>query len=458
MPNAADAAATGLPQLVIGANQAVMSWSPDFGDYWANITPRVTVEDFAFESSTIIYVVERNTGNVQKMPYTGTAWSSGMPNINSQLGGGHTIEAVAADKVLIGNQSAGAATPFVAAISLDGGMTFVPMVRPFNQAANIGYHAIFDTDYGVGNNTTIYAGDDSSGAGLVQRNNAPAGANVPWTDMTTNFTNHREFYGLVQSNSKNANGQGTLYAAHAGNVTTAGLPHAWSGVERTLRPLDGIPKPGIQWDCLDASAATFQPNTPQFTLEPKSLKMCGCLTQDTNTTLYAIDNRVYSNNHARARGTTLAAVGANVAPLPGPPAIPGRLWSYVDCVAKVGPKLTMDDGTIIGCDPASGRAQEVNFTWEQLCIADTYEMWIAKDQAMTLLVYVSGLFTPIRTTSPALVYYSAEQNVTIPATVATTPLECGHTYYWYVRVRDVATNETPAAPIGLSSRCTQPMV
>jgi hypothetical protein len=338
----------------------------------------------------------------------------------------------------------------VASISLDGGMTFVPMVRPFNQASVFGYHVIFDTDYGVGNNTTIYAGDDSTGAGLVQRNNAPAGANVPWTDMTTNFTNHREFYGLVQSNSKNANGQGTLYAAHAGNVTTAGLPHAWSGVERTLRPLDGIPKPGIQWDCLDASAATFQPNTPQFTLEPKSLKMCGCLTQDTNTTLYAIDNRVYSNNHARLRGSTLAAVGANVAPLPGPPAIPGRLWSYVDCVAKVGPKLTMDDGTIIGCDPASGRAQEVNFTWEQLCIADTYEMWIAKDQAMTLLVYISGLFTPVRTTSPALVYYSAEQNVTIPATVATTPLECGHTYYWWLRVRDVATNETPAVIVGLS--------
>ena len=31
-----------------------------------------------------------------------------------------------------------------------------------------------------------------------------------------------------------------------------------------------------------------------FTLEPKSLKICGCLTQDTNATLYAIDNDWYA--------------------------------------------------------------------------------------------------------------------------------------------------------------------
>ncbi len=436
----------GLP---VGINQNVMSWSPDFGDYWANITPRLTVEDFAFESSTIIYVLEgsppTNTGNVQKMPYTGTAWSSSLPSVNTQLGGGHTIEAKAPDKVLVGNQSTAAATPFAVSISLDGGFTWVPAIRPINQPANIGYHAIFDTDYGVGNNTTIYEGDDSTGLGLVQRNFMPAGANVPWTDMTTNFTTHREFYGLVQSNSKNVSGQGTLYAAHAGNVTTALLPTAWSGVERTLRPLDGIPKPGIVWDCLDASAATFQPNTPQFTLEPKSLKICGCLTQDTNSTLWAIDNRVYSNNHARARGTTLAAVGANVAPLPGPPAIPGRLWTYVDCVAKVGPTLTMDDGTIIGCDPATGRAQEVNFTWEQLCIANAYQLQVAKDDAFTLLVGdnapLAPFFVPAAVTSPAMVWLSNE-GVVAPFV----PLECGHSYYWRVRVRDETTLDQVRSP------------
>jgi hypothetical protein len=99
---------------------------------------------------------------------------------------------------------------------------------------------------------------------------------------------------------------------------------------------------------------------PWFTLEPESLKICGCLTEDTNATLYAIDNDWYSgmNNDTMLNGSI-------------PPWTQtfyrGLLWEYTDCVAKKGPKQTMDDGTIIGCDPATGRNQEVNFTWEQLC-------------------------------------------------------------------------------------------
>jgi len=424
-----------------------MAWSPDFGDYWANINPRVRVNDFAFESSTILYVVEAGTGNVQKMPYTGTAWSSALPNITSNLGGGHTIEAKAADKVLVGNQGAAipagsgvlsaAATPFVAAISTDGGMTFIPMVRTTPDPAQFGYHAIFDTDYGVGNNTTVYAASDQNNAGRIWRNNAPAGANVPWTDMVTGFTTHREFYGIVQSNSKNVSGQGTLYAAHTGNIT------AWSGVERTLRPLDGIPKPGLVWDCLDADG-TYQgvtANNPQFDLEPKSLKLCGCLTQDTNTTLWAIDNDIYASNHnGPYSGVYGYGAGNTILPLTG------RLWAYEDCMAKTGPVLTMDDGTIIGCDPATGRAQEVNFTWEQLCVATVYQMQVAKDEAFTLYVYDSGaLLAPISVTSPALVYYSST-GVTIPATVVATQLECGHLYYWRVRVRDETTLDAVRSP------------
>jgi hypothetical protein len=49
-----------------------MAWSPDFGDYWADINPRIAVQDFAFETSTILYVIDTD-GSVQKLPYTGTA-------------------------------------------------------------------------------------------------------------------------------------------------------------------------------------------------------------------------------------------------------------------------------------------------------------------------------------------------------------------------------------------------
>jgi hypothetical protein len=125
------------------------------------------------------------------------------------------------------------------------------------------------------------------------------------------------------------------------------------------------------------------------------------------------------------------------------------LWAYTDCVAKRGPKLTMDDGTIIGCDPASGRAQEVNMTWEQLCIANQYQLQVAKDSKFTLMIFDSAIFTPVSVTSPALILLTGGQGTspTIAApTVAASQLECGHKYYWRVRVRGAVTGEIIRSP------------
>jgi hypothetical protein len=277
------------------------------------------------------------------------------------------------------------------------------------------------------------------------------------------WTNHRSYFGLVQTNSKNVSGQGTLYAAHrpgegvvdgdccadiAGNVIPqpGGCLTWFSGVERTLRPLDGIPKPGLEWSCLDASDALYRgPATDGgvwFTLEPESLKICGCLTQDTDATLYAIDNDWYASNHNNDGGIgDVDAVRDR-----------GMLWAYTDCVAKVGPKLTMDDGTIIGCDPATGRNQEVNFTWEQLCIANWYEFVLSKDKNMSMPL-IDGAMSPWDVTAPALIILaggegSAPDFATMgwgtgaASAVSKIPsLECGHTFYWMVRVIDVVTNE-----------------
>ena len=414
----------------VGANTRAVAWSPDFGDYWADINPRIAVQDMAAESSTILYILSL-TSQVQKMPYTGTAWSSATNSVSGKLGMAHTIEAQAEGKVLLGGSIA---TQFAAAISLNGASSFIPALRQTQTPATIGWHAIFDTDYD--DNSVVYAASDGVGTGVVYRNELPAGYNSEWTDFYTNYapSGHREFYGIVQTNSLNVSHMGTLYAAHemdGGNT--------FSGVERTLYPLLGIPKPGTIWECMDASTF-FQnqvANGPLFTLEPKSLKICGCLTQDTYATLWAIDNDWYANNHNAASGIgNIAAVRDR-----------GMLWAYTDCVAKVGPTLTMEDGTIIGCDPATGRAQEVNFTWEQLCIATDYQIQIAKDLAFTMRVFDSGAFAPVTVTSPALVYLTtAGAGVTFPATTATSALECGHTYYWRARVRDETTNDAIRSP------------
>jgi hypothetical protein len=487
-------------KLTDGSTKA-MAWSPDFGDYWADINPRIKVQDFAFESSTILYVLATDSA-VQKMPYTGTAWASSTLSVDTGGQSGHTIEAMAPDKVLVG-QGIGTGNTNVVTYSSDGGMNFpgkmaIPPSTPFS----VGYHVIFDTDFTK--NATVYLASDygfsgigssapSGGAyptdtstagaadtavpyGLVFRNKVPAGANSNWTSMMTGALwigyagPHSGYYGIVQSNSKNVTGQGTLYAAHTiqsvpftdltQQAALAARKLMFSGVERTLSPLDGIPKPGLEWTCMDASINMFQPRHPLFTLEPKSLKICGCLTQDTDATLYAIDNDMYSNNQnfsakrydrwgdAIARRTT------------------GLLWEYTDCVAKKGPKLILDDGAIIGCDPASGRNQEVNFRWEQLCIATIYQLQIAKDKAFTLQVFDTGKpygvtgqgLMPADVTAPAYVFFSAGNGSMpgLPTTLITqadtsvkfvTPeLECGHGYFWRVRVLDEVTRDAVISP------------
>jgi len=82
--------------------RAVM-WSPDFGDYWANVNTRLEVQDMAAESATILYILQAD-GLVQRLPYTGTAWSSVAANGDSFLNPAHTIDVMKEGKVLVGVQ------------------------------------------------------------------------------------------------------------------------------------------------------------------------------------------------------------------------------------------------------------------------------------------------------------------------------------------------------------------
>jgi len=443
----------------VGVNTNAVAWSPDYGDFWGNVLPRLTVQDMEFQDSTTLDIVSLDA-NFHKMPYTGTAWSSASPTVATNLFGNHTIDVNGAGRIIVGSSGAAyIANSSLASFSPDGGTNFIPFNQPARPAV-IGYHGILDTDFET--NSTVYIGNDADN-GVVRRNTAPTGAGVPWTDMCSVYTmgfwwtNHRSYFGLVQTNSKNVSGQGTLYAAHApgacgpeapvgnGNAIGACLTR-WSGVERTLRPLDGIPKPGIEWACLDASDALYRPmavvDPIWFTLEPKSLKICGCLTQETDATLYAIDNDWYAGNHS---ATVPLVIKLTVRRC-------GQLWAYTDCVAKVGPVLTMDDGTIIGCDPATGRNQEVNFTWEQLCIANWYQFVLSKDNMMTQTL-IAAAISPFQVVSPALVLWAGGEGsspdfatwlfgTSGAAAMGKPPsLECGHTFYWMVRVIEVVTNE-----------------
>src|SRR4030042_1429160 len=92
-----------LPPATTGGASLAM-WSPDYGDYWAAITPRGPVQDFCFESATIMYFLTPD-GSVQKMPYTGTAWANTLDSVTTVLPGTHTIAAYPEGKVQVGTDA-----------------------------------------------------------------------------------------------------------------------------------------------------------------------------------------------------------------------------------------------------------------------------------------------------------------------------------------------------------------
>ncbi|MGB8707330.1 MAG: hypothetical protein WCD72_05190, partial [Dehalococcoidia bacterium] len=424
----------------------VAAWSPDFGDYWAMLTPRNPVQDFTFESRTVMYFLSPG-GLVQKMPYTGTAWSSALPTVDSTMAyGAHTIAAYPEGKVIVGANALMNSVLYSTGYSSNYNTdtpTFTIQALSGNtrQAGNI--HVAFDPNFK--DNGIYYIGDDHAGNGSVFRNSPTSPLRWSDTDMMAASN------GAVGCYAPHAVGQfgialaftgQALYSAHRSLLDQTPITNnVQCGVDRTIDdgtgkfgPLSGMPKPGIAWDHLSAG---FPTPAPCFTLEPSSLKICGCCTLDTDSTLYAIDNRPYVAGSA------------------------GLIWAFTDCMAKRGPALVTADKTLIGCDAVSGRSGEVNLCWEQLCVASKYDIEIAKDAAFTIRVidWVTeagcGGLTPADLTTPC-VYFPAGGAAAVNAESDLAAmgsaiafygnLECGHTYYWRIKVRECATTQYIRSP------------
>ena len=450
------------------SGSGLMAWSPDYGDYWAAITPSYLVEDFTFESSRVIYVAGI-TGMVQKLVYTGTSWATNLPGVDSTVIP-HTITA-RNGKVMVGANLISTLEGKPIAYSADSGANF-QTYRAYIPVTGM-VHAIFDTDFEK--NRFIYAAVGDNVTGTVYRNNAPVftrwtdndmmdvsdgASGADWSAETPpvgpNPPHLPGYYGIVMAFT--GNGQPALYAAHD-NITTTnfGISVSNSAVCRTLEPRNGMPKPGIYWDCLDV----FQPPSQSgvhFTLEPSSLKACGCCSPNTNTTLYAIDNEsglVWdgSISLSDSLATILSHISAgHYLKTPGynPPANQGMLWAYTDCLAKKGPALrTPADKALVGADPVTGRNQQIDLSWEQLCLSTVYELQVAKDAAFTLRIdpaisnssNIEAITGSIRATMD-------EVNMTRPGmwlSPAALP-EAGAAYFWRVRSYKSSTGQIAVSP------------
>jgi hypothetical protein len=415
----------------------VAFWSPDFGDYWAQLTPRSEIQDFCFESRTVMYFLSPG-GLVQKMPYTGTAWSSSLANVDTSCASAHTIAAYPEGKVIVGAgtvyNSAYYAASYSSNMNTDNPSFTVSYLAGNTGGGNV--HVAFDTNFA--DNNMYYLAVDNIAAngtcsaailGSVYRNN-PA-AQLKWAD-----TNMMSTINGVLGCPQNDGQYGIVLAFTGGALYSANMNCAEGdcGVNRTLTPLEGMPKPGIAWDFLNVGLSGC------FTLEPSSLKLCGCCTEDTDSTLYGIDDANYSVCPGETHVVTLTGHGL--------------IWAFTDCLAKRGPALITEDATLIGCDPVSGRAQEVNLCWEQLCVADAYDIEISKNTEFTIKIVdwasescTAFFLSPADITAPCVYFPAGGSSFTLASSIAMFGnLECGHTYYWRVKARECATGQVIRSP------------
>ncbi len=109
--------------------------------------------------------------------------------------------------------------------------------------------------------------------------------------------------------------------------------------------------------------------------------------------------------------------------------------------------VAQDDQDKVASDPVSGQSQDVDFSWEQLCVSSDYQVQIAKDPNFAIVVVDTGHFVPGSPTSPSAYYPAAGRSTMSPSALSPLAgLESGHTYYWRVRVVRAATGEYVHSP------------
>jgi len=285
-------------------NTQEIYWTPDFGDYWAPINVAHEIVDFVFENSTKAHVLFKD-GYVQTIPYTGIAWATHLPIINSRLVDGHCITACA-DGVFIGASEGSSA--FALSFSLDSGKTWNVIPRGASILGNI--HIVVDPDFR--HNHYLYVVDDSRN-GMCHR--IQIDLFEDWNNSDMECPRGRRFYGAVMAFTGKP--EPALYIAYTADTVNKG-----TGILRCLLPRSSV-SGHFKWDIFD-QFANSKDSYNHFCLEPSALKAAGCCTLDTNTSLYAIDNNYYAgNNNYANRIFNLSTVGQK-----------GMLWQFMDITGK----------------------------------------------------------------------------------------------------------------------------
>jgi len=193
--------------------------------------------------------------------------------------------------------------------------------------------------------------------------------------------------------------------------STGGVLYAlgWDGMARQLTPASSLCCDNLGWDWLDAKYTGCE-----FGLEPRPLKICGCLTPSSDSHLWAIDDCCYDMDGGDDSGTP---------------------WVYRDCFAKAGPTLTgVADGSVVEAGDCACGNEKFQLDWERLCNECEYEFDISLNDSFTKIVLTEqdpafdafigdgDFYDPPKNTAPSVVIGEGD-------------LDCNTEYFWRVRTR-----------------------
>ena len=375
-------------------------YTRDCGQCW-NKPPasKIDIQDIAVVSENIVYVINED-GEFSMSTQYGRRWSDA---VDTGIDTGHTIISCCNEGdgwIFVGGDDGDPV-----AWSGDGGETW-NTTDDVPEGGEV--HIACDPEC-VG---TIYAAVDGVG---IFRTTIDDGS---WSDLNALPI---DYTGIAVARTG-----GTLYAASdeigmdydpVGTwckdrkpVVPDGADAVFSGVARNLTPCETACCGTEDWDYLICGMGTepvlndgthYEP-TEDFDAWTSSIRICGCLSMDTNSILWAIDTDYYDVTGSGGTNDEW-----------------GGLWSYEDCAAKHGPNLmSPTDGAVIDCDPcASCDGAPFTLKWERMCNACSYDIQIMDEEGNVIIEWVDEDITG----NPPSLY------------VDESGIQCGNTYTWHVR-------------------------
>jgi len=354
------------------------------------------IVDLGVKDEATIYALDLDTADVAVSDDHGATATWDDP-VSTAAYPGHTIF-VLGDNVFVGGESG------KVAYSDDGGDSYTKLPKKTPIEANV--HIMPDTYYTE--NDTIFAA--VSGAGGVYR--WVIGESHQWTDLNAS---HQGYYGIQVSPFHNKQDGNPMTKAAKGGVLYAAYGY---GVARALDAADTPCCLAEYWNYLEVSCEADYLEyalCEGFYLEPSTLKICGCLSPDTDVVIWAIDQYVWweGDDVMWDNGYDYDSCVLDC----------GRLWYFTDCFSKGAPTLVAPaDGSMIPADPCICTNDNFILKWERMCEACDYDVFIAKDPnvAYEIIVY-DRCYSPPSGAGPTYVVMEGD-------------LDCATTYYWRVRV------------------------